>query len=194
MPSTTLARVVQAAVVSIAALSQAGCGRSTPAVVDPVPEVPPVQQRTITRSELGYQWPFIVGVGTVACDGGVLAFRSGGTTYALSREAGSRGYANVDAVRAVQGSGPPSDPVSRLTQDVRMKVFAETSACGNATDAAQSRRVSDCKTRVRERSGVSDSELTRIDAEGVERNWPPLKPVLVSLDAVITAAGRLCPR
>jgi hypothetical protein len=41
---------------------------------------------------------------------------------------------------------------------------------------------------------VSDSELTRIDAEGVERNWPPLKPVLMSLDAVITAAGQLCPR
>jgi hypothetical protein len=124
----------------------------------------------------------------------VLAFRSGGTTYALSGEAGSRGYANVDAVRAVQGSGPPSDPVRRLTQDVRMKVFAETSACGSATDAAESRRVSDCKTRLRERSGVSDSELTRIDAEGVERNWPPLKPALMSLDAVITAAGQLCPR
>lgn len=152
MSSIALARVVQATVVGIAAVSQAGCGRSTPVVSDPVPGVPPVQQRTISRSEMGYQWPFIVGVGTVACDGGALAFRSGGTTYALSREAGTRGYANVDAVRAVQGSGPPSDPVSRVPQDVRMKVFAQTSACGNATDAAGSRRLSDCKARVREQS------------------------------------------
>jgi hypothetical protein len=189
-----LARLVQAAVVSIAAVSQAGCGRSTPVVSEPVPGVPTAQQRTITRTELGYQWPFTVGVGTVACDGGALAFRSGAKTYALSREAGTRGYANVDAIRQVQGGGPPSDPVSRLTQDVRMNLFAQTSACGNAPDGERSRRGSDCKARVRERSGVSDSELTRIEAEGVERNWPPLKPVLISLDAVIAAAGQLCPR
>jgi hypothetical protein len=194
MSSTAPARVLQAAVVSLAALSQAVCGRSTPVVSDLVPGVPPAQQRTITRTELGFQWPFTVGVGTVACDGGALAFRSGATTYALSRGAETRGYANVDAIRRVQGSGPPSDPVSRLTQDVRMKVFAQTSACGSATDGEGSRRVSDCKARVRERSGVSDSELTRIQTEGVERNWPPLKPVLISLDAVIAAAGQLCPR
>ncbi len=80
-----LARAVQAAVVSVSAFSQAGCGRSTAVVSDPVPGLPAAQQRTITRTELGYQWPFTVGVGTVACDGGALAFRSGGTTYALSR-------------------------------------------------------------------------------------------------------------
>jgi hypothetical protein len=68
------------------------------------------------------------------------------------------------------------------------------SACGKATDDAGSRRVSDCKARVREHGDVSDSELTRIEAEGVERNWPPLTPVLMSLDAVIAAAGQLCPR
>ena len=65
---------------------------------------------------------------------------------------------------------------------------------GEAADGEGSRRVSDCKARVRERSGVSDSELTRIEGEGVERNWPPRKPVLISLDAVIAAAGQLCPR
>jgi hypothetical protein len=193
MSSLTPARVVQATVM-IAALSHAGCSQSSPVVLDPVPGVPPAQQRTITRAELGYQWPFTVGVGTVACDGGMLAFRSGGTTYALSRGAGTRGYANVDAIRSVQGSGPPSDPVSRLTQDVRMKVFAQTSACRNATDGERSRLVSDCKARIRERSSVSDSELARIEAEGVERNWPPLKPVLMSLDGIIAAADQLCPR
>jgi hypothetical protein len=194
MSSMALARLVRAAVVSVAALSQAGCGRSSAGISDPEPGVPPAQQRTITRTELGHQWPFTVGGGTVACDGGTLAFRSGGTTYALSQGAGARRYANVDAIRRVQGSGPPSDPVSRLTQDVRTKVFAETSACGNAAAGEGSRDVGDCKARVRERSGVSDIEQIRIEAEGVERNWPPLKPVLMSLDAVIAAAGQLCPR
>jgi hypothetical protein len=193
MSSMANARVIQVAAVSIV-LSQAGCSRSNQVVSDPVPGVPPAQQRTITRAELGYQWPFTVGVGTVACDGGALAFRAGGTTYALGRGAGTRGFANVDAIRVVQGSGPPSDPVRRLTQDVRMQVFAQASACGNAADDEGSRRVSECRARVRERSRASDSELTRIEAEGVERNWPPLEPVLVSLDAVIAAAGQLCPR
>jgi hypothetical protein len=188
-----LARFVQAAAISIAALASAGCGRSTPVVSDPVPGVPLAQQRMITRTELGYRWPFNAGVGTIACDGGALAFRAGGTTYALNSEAETRGYAHVDAIRRVQGSGPPSDPVSRLTQDVRMNVFARTSACGNAMNGEASRRVSGCKARVREGSGVSDIELTRIEAEGVERNWPPLTPPLMSLDAVIAATAQLCP-
>jgi hypothetical protein len=41
---------------------------------------------------------------------------------------------------------------------------------------------------------VSNTELIRIEAEGVERNWPPLKPVQMNLDAVIVAANQLCPR
>ncbi|MDQ3349517.1 MAG: hypothetical protein M3545_16320 [Acidobacteriota bacterium] len=188
------AQMLQAAVVTTATLWQAGCGGSAPVTSEPLPGVPPAQQRTITRNELGYQWPFTVGVGTIACDDDILAFRSGGTTYALHRGVGRRGYANVDAIRRVQGSGPPSDPVSRLTQDVRTRVFAETSACGNATDVDGSRRVSGCKARLRARTGVSDTELIRIEAEGVERNWPPLKPVLMNLDVVIAAATQLCPR
>ena len=178
----------------MATLLPARCGPAAPVLSDPVPGVPPAQQRTITRAEFGYEWPFTVGVGTVACDGGALAFRSGGTTYALSRGAGTRGYGNLDAIRRVQDGGPPSDPVSRLTQDTRMKVFAQASDCGNATDGEGLRRVGSCKARVRERGGLSESELTRIEAEGVERNWPPLKSVLMRLDAVIAAAARLCPR
>ena len=193
MSSMALARLGWAAVVSIAALAQAGCGRSAPVVSDPVPGVPAAQQRTITRTELGYQWPFTVGVGTIACDGGALMFRSDGTTYALSRGAGTRGYAGVDAIRRTQGSGPPSDPVSRLTQEVRMKLFAQSSACGSAGDGAEDRRVTACKARIREVNHVTESELTRIEAEGAERYWPPLKPPLMSLDAVIVAARQLCP-
>jgi hypothetical protein len=194
MPAMTLARVVQATVVSMAAFWVTGCARSAEVVLDPVPGVPPAQQRTITRSDLDYRWPFIVGVGTVACDAGVLAFRSQGTTYALGPGAATRGYANVDVIRAVQGSGPPSDPVSRLAQDVRIRIFAQTSACETAGGTEGRRRVSECKARVRENSGVSDGELARIEAEGKERNWPPLAPALMSLEPVIAVAGQLCPR
>jgi hypothetical protein len=174
---------------AVAAL--AACGRQPPAVTDPVQGVPLVQQRTIDRAELGFKWPFDVGTGTIACDGGALFFRSGGTTYALSKGAGTRGYANVNAIRRVQGSGPPSDPVSRLTQEVRMKMFAEVSAC--AAGAAGTQLAAECKTRIRERAGVSEAELTRIEAEGVERNWPPLPPILMSLDEITQAGRRLCP-
>jgi hypothetical protein len=170
-----------------AAISLAAC-RQAPAVADPVEGVPLAQQRTMTRNEVGYKWPFSMGAGTIACDGGALFFRADGTTYALSRGAGTRGYANVDAIRRVQGSGPPSDPVSRLTQEVRMKLFADVSAC--AAGAAGTQLAAECKTRIRERAGVSEGELAKVEAEGVERNWPPLPPILMSLD-VITDAGRL---
>ena len=96
----------------------------------------------------------------------------------------------MDAIRRVQGSGPPSDPVSRLTQEVREKLFADVSACG---DAGGSQRAAECKTRIRERAGVSEAELTKIEAEGVERNWPPLPPILMSLDPITEAGRLLCP-
>jgi hypothetical protein len=179
------------AVLAVAAL--AACGRP-PAVTDPVENVPLAQQRTITRNELGYKWPFEMGTGTIACDGGALFFRTEGTTYALSRGAGTRGYPSVDKIRRVQGSGPPSDPVSRLTQDVRVKVFAQVSSCARAGETAASPRVSECRAGLRERHGLSETELAKIEAEGVERNWPPLPPVLMSIEALTDAARQLCPR
>ena len=171
------------------ALVLAGCDTSTPAIAEPVEGIPLAQQRTIDRNELGYKWPFDAGTGTIACDGGALFFRTGGTTYALSRGAGTRGYADIDAIRRTQGSGPPSDPVSRVTQDERMKIFAQSSACSTEPPA----RAAECKARLRTRSSLSESELTRVEAEGAERYWPPLKPPLMSLDALTDAARQLCP-
>src|SRR4029453_4479621 len=118
-----------------------GWGRVSPSIAEPGEGIPLTQQRTIDRNELGYKWPFDVGTGTIACDGGALFFRAGGTTYALSRGAGTRGYADIDAIRRVQGSGPPSDPVARLTQDERMKIFAQSSACSSDNPGT----VSECK-------------------------------------------------
>lgn len=166
-----------------------GCGKSSPTIADPVAGIPLTQQRTIDRNELGYKWPFEMGTGTLACDAGALFFRTGGTTYALSRGAGTRGYADIDTIRRSQGSGPPSDPVSRLTQEARMKIFAQSSACSSEAQGS----VGDCKARLRARSNVTESELTRVEAEGAERYWPPLKPPLMSLDALSDAARQLCP-
>ena len=176
-----------------ASIATAGCRAGAPPVADPVEGVPLAQQKPITRNELGYKWPFNIGVGTIACDGGALFFRADGTTYALSRSAGTRGYANVDAIRRVQGSGPPSDPVSRLTQGVREKVFAELSACGDAAGATGSQRTAECKAHIQKRAGLSETELTKIEAEGVERNWAPRPPILMSLDPITEAGRLLCP-
>ena len=109
----------------------------------------------------------------------------------MSRGAGTRGYANVDAIRRVQGSGPPSDPVSRLTQEVRDEGVRRRLGLRRLPPASQ--RAAECKTRIRERAGVSEAELTKIEAEGVERNWPPLPPILMSLDPITEAGRLLCP-
>jgi hypothetical protein len=147
-----------------------GCSRP-PEVTDPIEGVPLRQQQTITRNEIGYKWPFDMGAGTIACDAGALFFRAAGTTYTLSRGAGTRAHPNVDAIRRVQGGGPPSDPVSRLTQDMRMQVFARLSACDAApTGAAAPPGGAECKARIQTQSSLSESELTRIEAEGVERS------------------------
>ena len=175
--------------VALAMMAVAGCRETRPAVEDPLPGVPLTQQKTITLNDLGHEWPFTVGTGTIVCDAGALSFRAGGTTYALSQGAGTRGYANINAVRRRQGSGPPSDPVSGVTQDLRMKIFAQASECGAAADA----RVA----RVQGAPSASAiacrrADLTRIEAEGAERYWPPLELPFMSLDPVIDRARQLC--
>jgi hypothetical protein len=174
--------------VALAMVMVAGCRDTRPAVEDPLPGVPLTQQKTITLSDLGHEWPFTVGTGTIVCDAGALSLRAGGTTYALSQGAGTRGYANINAVRRRQGSGPPSDPVTGITQDLRMRIFAQTSECGAAADAVSRA----CKARIRERHRLSETDLTRIEAEGAERYWPPLELPFMSLDPVIDRARQLC--
>ena len=172
-------------------IALSSCSGQPPAVADPLDGVPLAQQRTISRTELGYKWPFEAGTGTIACDGGALFFRSAGTTYALSKGAGTRGYPAADAITRAQGSGPPSDPAPGVTQDVRMKIFAQLAACGEAGAAPAAAR--ECKARIGERNRVPEADLGRIEAEGAERYWPPLKPPLMSLDAIVDAARQLCP-
>ena len=176
-------------IAGVGMIALSACTRQTPTIADPVEGVPLAQQRTIDRNELGYKWPFDQGTGTIACDGGALFFRANGTTSALSRGAGTRGYADIDTIRRTQGSGPPSDPVNGLIQEERMKIFAQSSACSGENPG----KADECKARIRARSKISEGDLTRIEAEGAERYWPPLRPPLMSLDAVSDAARQLCP-
>jgi hypothetical protein len=171
-------------------MAMASCRDTPPPVEEPMPGVPLTQQRTISHSDLGHEWPFTVGTGTIVCDAGALSFRAAGAAYALSQGAGTRGYANINAVRRRQGSGPPSDPVSSVKQDDRMKIFAQASECGAAADAISRA----CKARIRERYHLQESDLTRIEAEGAERYWPPLELPFMSLDPVIAMARQLCPQ
>ena len=154
-----------------------------------MPGVPLTQQRTISQSDLGHEWPLTAGTGTIVCDAGALSFRAGGATYALSQGVGTRGLANVNAIRRRQGSGPPSDPVSSVKQDDRMRIFALASECGAADAVSRA-----CKARIRERYRLQESDLTRIEAEGAERYWPPLELPFMPLDPVITLARQLCPQ
>ena len=179
---------------SAAAVTLASCRAKAPAIADPVEGVPLAQQRSIDRNELGFRWPFEAGSGTIACDAGALFFRTGGVTYALSRSAGTRGYANIDTIRRTQGSGPPSDPASRLTQEVRMKIFTQATDCGSPSSTMGAATVDACKARIQQRHGITPEELSKIEAEGVERNWPPRPPTLMSVDPLIEAARQLCPR
>jgi hypothetical protein len=176
--------------VALASMAAAGCRDTRPTVEDPMPGIPLSQQRTVSRSDLGHQWPFTVGRGTIVCDGGALSFRASGSTYALSQGAGTRGFANINAVRRRQGSGPPSDPVTTVKQDVRMRIFADVSECGAAADAVSRA----CRARIRERHRLTEGDLTRIEAEGAERYWPPLELPFMNLDPVITMARQLCPQ
>ena len=166
-------------------LAAAACS-SASAPVDPIDAVPAAQQRTITRNEFGFRWPFTAGVGTLGCRDGAVMFRNAGTTYALN-DAGARQFPPVDPLRRIQGSGPPTDPVSRLTQGTREKIFAGMSACSRlATGAAA------CRDGLQASHNVTDDELGKIEAEGIERRWPPVEPVHMSLAPVLAAGLKLC--
>lgn len=165
-----------------------GEGRSQ-RISDPIPDVPANQQRRVARVEFGWKWPLRVGVGTLGCISDAVVLRAGGVTYALNEAATSRGFASLDPIWATQSSGP-RDPLKRLTQDQRMRIFAEASACekANPTDPGG------CKQRILETHRLSEQELKQIEAEGRERSWPPLPPMRRSVAPLVDAGLTLCTR
>jgi hypothetical protein len=170
-------------------LSTACDGSRSQRVADPIPDVPANQQRTIARAEIGWKWPLSVGVGTLGCISDAVVFRAAGVTYALNEAATSRGFAPLDPIWATPSSGP-RDPLKRLTQDQRMRIFAEASACEKAKPADQGH----CQQRILETQGLSEQELKQIEAEGRERTWPPLSPMRRSVAPLVDAGLTLCTR
>ena len=67
-------------------------------------------ERTISRADLGGQWPLTVSSGTLRCKGsggtGEVTFATGGVTYAVNSKAKATGrYQNFTAIWANDPSG-----------------------------------------------------------------------------------------
>jgi hypothetical protein len=161
----------------------AACG-SPHRVSDSIEGVPAAHQQTISRAQLGFRWPLVPGTGTLACaEGGVILFRAAGVTYGV--QGTPPGAADITPIRASEPSQPPSNPVRRLTQNVRMDAFAALKRC-DATGADA------CSRGVRDRFRLSDEEARLIDAEDRERRWPPLVRGLMPLDPLVQTGRALC--
>ncbi|HTL45765.1 MAG TPA: hypothetical protein VL262_15610 [Vicinamibacterales bacterium] len=162
------------------------CGTSD-RVSDPINGVPLLHQQTISRAQLGFRWPLIPGTGTLACaDGGVILFRSAGVTYVVQGE--RPGAADISRLRIFEASAPPSNPVRRLTQNVRMEAFVSLEQCRSRGD------MNTCLQSVRRRFSLSADEAQLVEAEGQERRWPPLSRRLMPLDPLVAAGRALCGR
>jgi hypothetical protein len=162
----------------------AACG-SRDRVSDPIDGVSLARQRTISRAQLGFRWPLVPGTGTLACaDDGVILFRASGVTYIVQGE--RAGAADVSPLRLPEPSPPPSNPLKRLTQNVRMDAFASLERCRSQADADR------CLRSVQERFALSPDEVRLIEHEGQERRWPPLPRGLMPLDALVQAGRALC--
>jgi hypothetical protein len=173
----------------LVALSACATDRSA-RITDPIPEIPESQQRVVTRSELGWQWPFTGGIGTLGCASGAVVFRFGGASYAVNETAKSRGFASIEPIWRTS-SEPPRDPLKRLPQNQRMQIFREASACN--VGSRQMVDTNRCKQRLQEMRSLSESELKQIEAEGLERTWPPLPPKRMSLVPLVDVGLQLCP-
>jgi len=152
-------------------------------VADPIAGIPENQQRTVGRNDFPRRWPFTVGTGTLGCVDGAVVFHVSDITYALNDAAASRGFGSAEPIRLTQHRAP-SNPLSRLTQERRMQIFTASGGCADSVS---------CKQRLREVHAISGAELQQIEAEGLERNWPPLPPKHVPLDPLLAAGRQLCP-
>ena len=162
------------------------CGSGDRAI-DPVEGISIVRQQTISRARLGFRWPLTPGAGTLACaEDGAILFRAGGVTYLVN---GHRpGAADIAPLRLAEPSPPPSNPVKRLKQNVRMDAFASMKQC-EATGRQEA-----CSRGVQQRFALTADEARLIEAEGRERRWPPLARGLMPLEPLVEAGRALCNR
>ena len=55
-------------------------------------------ERIISESEYGNDWPFTVRQGRLKCTDSAVTFEADGTTYAVNGTAQSRGYPRIDSI------------------------------------------------------------------------------------------------
>ena len=138
------------------------------------------------RPVLGDQWPLTLVEGTLGCIDDAVVFRARDKTYAVNAVARSRGFSPIEPILLFEGSGPPSNPLGRIKQDVRTQIFAEASACERRADAEV------CKAEVRTKHRLSDADLKQVEAEGHERRWPPLPREKMRLQPLVDRGLKLC--
>lgn len=160
-----------------------GACRRTPGTGDSIAGIPETQQRNVSRHEFAFRWPFVAGTGTLGCMSGAVVFRANGVTYALNDAAEAQGFAPLTLARVTVDPGP-RHPLARLKQDERTQIFSALEACGEHASA--------CRQRLRNRYQLSSEELAQIEAEGVERHWPPLPPEYRSVAPLVQAGLQLC--
>ena len=148
-------------------------------------EALPKNEREIDRSEFRFQWPFTKGTGTLACDSGAVVIRTAGVTYGLNEEAAKRGFPSVTPILSQQ-TIQPTNPLRRLPQDDRERVFMSAVRCDKATDAEG------CRSRLADQYRLTTAELDQVLAEGRERHWPPLEPSRMSVAPIVEAGLKLC--
>jgi hypothetical protein len=111
--------------------------------------------------------------------------RTGGVTYGLNDDAVTRGFPPAAPVLMTQNR-PPTNPLRRLRQGDRERIFSIAIGCDSAKEPAR------CRTGVGMQYGLSAAELEQILVEGRERTWPPLPPRRMSIEPIVEAGLRLC--
>ena len=151
-------------------------------------------ERNLVSADFGTAWPFTVDQGILACvDGASVIFTASGTTYALNERARGRlaekSWREAEAItKTTQLTDVAS--VERLEEPRRREIFRAYVEC---EDASLSREASaGCKRGLQSTYNVSTQELSTISTEGLSNSWPPLKPVYVNLQPMITAGLALC--
>ncbi|MCA1563912.1 MAG: DUF2511 domain-containing protein [Acidobacteria bacterium] len=170
----------------------AACADGSPGVSNPIPDLPLNQQRTVTRTDFNWEWPFTIGVGTLGCASGAVVFRSGNVTYALN-DAAAKGFASPRPIQLTVDAGP-RNPLARIKQDTRMQIFAQTVACRASASAEPSPASAPCTQRIRDTHGLTEDELKQIEAEGRERRWRPLPAEYTSVAPLVDEGLKLCPK
>ena len=172
------------------ALVATSCGGSNTAL-NPIPDVPPNQQRTITHTDFRTTWPFTMATGTLGCVSDAVVFHAAGVTYAVNDAARARQFADIAPITVPRPSAPPTNPLKGVTQEVRMAIYAAAARCDQSAPSDRSAAES-CKSRVRAQHALDSTQLAQIEAEGVERMWSPNVRKPASLDPIVEAGLKMC--